>query len=180
MARKDEEASISPDPNPPTCKSWKEGSGRSSPPRSNQPQRCDCSSAQKRVAQTEKNPQASNEEHETMCKTPQHGRPVTFYSLLSGNEAMNDRKWPLPGWKSHWSHQQSSDQVRTGDLALGACGPRDLVPFYSERKLLTWNMPMQLNKYSTQPPGGLPAFPEWLSGKARRKRQSGFKLSFQV
>lgn len=40
--RKEEEASTWPDPNLPTCRSWRGGSGRSCPPKSSQPQRSDC------------------------------------------------------------------------------------------------------------------------------------------
>lgn len=41
-ARREEEASTWPDPNLPTCRSWRGGSGRSSPPKSSRPRRCDC------------------------------------------------------------------------------------------------------------------------------------------
>lgn len=40
--RKEEEASTWPDPNLPTCRSWRGGSGRSFPPKSSRPQRSDC------------------------------------------------------------------------------------------------------------------------------------------
>lgn len=124
--RKGEAASTWQDPNLPTCRSWRGGSGRSSPPKSSRPRRSDCRTGEKkhhavwpvtRASMEIKSP--SFREAWEKWKTPPHGRLMTFHVGKSSHQWLEKARL---SWSKHFNdHKQPSwdEQLRlNGALAV--------------------------------------------------------------
>lgn len=140
--RKEEEASTWLDPNLPTCRSWRGGSGRSFPPKSSRPQPSDGRTGPKtsRSWTCDKTRRASMETKLFSSFLEKKGLYMEdLWPLILGNQAINGMKrhgWPSlsiqSGIKIRSSHQMDRQRLNSALWFV------NLFCFFGQSSMSTW------------------------------------------